>query len=342
MWKKLSRQVLSEEDDTLFQLGHPCGESGIREAIAEYLYQARGVRCSKEQVIVGAGNDYLMMLLGTILGNNRRIAMENPTYLTAYYDFLHMGYEIKAIELDEYGIDMQSLEKSAADLVYVMPSHQFPMGMVMPLKRRMALLKWAENKEERYIIEDDYDSELRYKGKPIPALQGFDRSDKVIYVGTFSKSIAPSIRISYLVLPMKLMQRYQHGKSMFSVTVSKMDQRILELFLVEGYYERYLNRMRAVYKNKHDIMLRSLKKMSEICTVSGEHAGVHLLLKLINGLTEKEAMERAKKAGIKVYGLSEYSIGVNDFKEEGILLGYACMEDCDIEAAMEILAEIWT
>lgn len=341
-WKKLSRQVLSEEDDTLFQLGNPCGEPGIRSAIAEYLYQARGVRCTAEQVIIGAGNDYLLMLLGTILGRNRRIAMENPTYLTAYYDFLHMGYEIGAVEQDEYGMEIQSLEDSGADIAYVMPSHQFPMGMVMPLKRRMELLNWAGKRENCYVIEDDYDSEFRYKGKPIPALQGFDRNDCVIYMGTFSKSIAPSIRVSYMVLPVKLMNRYLERKNQFSVTVSKSDQKILELFLKEGYYERHLNRMRAVYKNKHDVMVKCLRDMNTICTFTGEHAGVHLLINFINGLTEKEAVERAEKAGIKVYGLSEYRIGGPDFPENGILLGYACMKEEEIQAAMEQLKILWS
>lgn len=341
-WRKLSRQVLSEEEDTLFQLGNPCGEPGIRNAIAEYLYQARGVRCLAEQIIIGAGNDYLLMLLGTILGKNRRIAMENPTYLTAYYDFLHMGYEIEAVEQDEFGISMQALENSESELVYVMPSHQFPMGMVMPLKRRMELLNWAAEKENAYIIEDDYDSEFRYKGKPIPALQGFDRNDCVIYMGTFSKSIAPSIRVSYMVLPMKLTECYLKRKGPFSVTVSRADQRILERFLKEGYYERHLNRMRAVYKNKHDIMVKCLKNMSDICTFSGENAGVHMHINFINGLTEKEAVERAEKAGIKVYGLSEYRIGTSDFSGNRVLLGYACMEDEEIQAAMKQLKEIWS
>lgn len=340
-WKKLSRKVLSEEDDTLFQLGHPCGERGIREAIAEYLYQARGVHCSYQQIIIGAGNDYLLMLLGTILGRNRRIAMENPTYLTAYYDFLNIGYDIESIGQDTQGMKVEELEQSGADVAYVMPSHQFPMGMVMPLKRRMALLNWAREKEGRYIIEDDYDSEFRYKGKPIPALKGFDSDGCVIYIGTFSKSLAPSIRISYMVLPDKLMNCYMEKKSPFSVTVSKADQRILELFLREGYYERHLNRMRAVYKNKHDMMLKCLRDMSSICTYSGEHAGVHMLLTFVNGVTEKEAAERAKAAGIKVYGLSEYRIRDYEDPENRILLGYACLEEEEIQKAMEILKEVW-
>ena len=341
IWRKLSREVLSQEGDSLFQLGDPCGEFGIRRAVAEYLHSARGVDCDPDQIIIGAGNDYLLMLLWVILGKNRKIAMENPTYLSAYYDLIHMGCQILPVGQDSQGIRIEELEKTGADTVYVMPSHQFPMGMVMPLARRMELLKWAGSREGRYIIEDDYDSEFRYKGQPIPALSGFDQKGCVIYLGTFSKSLAPSVRVSYMVLPPALIKDYLALGHLFSVTVSRTDQKILEMFLGEGHYERHLNRMRAVYKNKHDLMVRCLKEMSHICAFSGENAGVHLVLKFCNGLTEKEAVRRAKEAGIKVYGVSEYRIQKSEKEENMVLLGYATMEDKDIEEAMKKLKEIW-
>lgn len=341
IWRKLSREVLSQEGDSLFQLGDPCGEPGIRQAVAEYLHSARGVDCDPGQIIIGAGNDYLLMLLWVILGKNRKIAMENPTYLSAYYDFLHMGSHILPVGQDEQGIRIEELEKTEADTVYVMPSHQFPMGMVMPLKRRTELLKWAGAREGRYIIEDDYDSEFRYKGQPIPALSGFDQKGCVIYLGTFSKSLAPSVRVSYMVLSRELMNTYLSLEHLFSVTVSRTDQKILELFLREGYYERHLNRMRAVYKNKHDLMVKCLKDMSHICTFSGENAGVHLLVEFCNGLTEQEAVFRAKESGIKVYGVSEYRIQKTSKEENMVLLGYATLREEDIEKAMKSLKKIW-
>lgn len=176
-WQKLSRRVLKEADSNLFQLGNPWGEPGFRQEIADYLYQARGVHCRAEQILIGAGNDYLLMLLGTILDRNKKIIMEDPTYLTAYYDFLHMGFQVKTVGQDGSGLNVMELEHTGGEIVYVMPSHQFPMGTVMPLSRRMELLSWAGKQEGRYIIEDDYDSEFRYKGKPIPALKGFDNHD---------------------------------------------------------------------------------------------------------------------------------------------------------------------
>lgn len=340
-WRKLSRECLTDDRAELFRLGNPQGEYGLRNAICSYLHQARGVNCRPEQVIVGAGSDYLLMLLIMIIGSRHRVALENPTYRQAYRIFENLSCEVCTVDMDSRGMQVDRLRESGADIAFVMPSHQYPLGIVMPIRRRMELLKWADEEPGRYIIEDDYDSEFRYKGQPIPALAGFDQKGCVIYLGTFSKSLAPSVRVSYMVLPPVLMKAYLSLGHLFSVTVSRTDQKILELFLREGYYERHLNRMRAVYKNKHDLMVRYLKEMSHICTFSGENAGVHLVVRFCNGLTEKEGIRRAKEAGIKVYGVSEYRIRQVEKEENRVLLGYATMEEKDIEEAMKKLKEIW-
>ena len=339
-WKQLAKQVLSDSTEEIFAQGNPYGEDSFREAIAEYLYHARGVKCEKSQILVGAGNDYLLMVLATLFECNKKVAMENPTYLSAWYDLKHTGCSVCTVKSDEMGICIEELEKTGADVVYVMPSHQFPMGTVMPLKRRMELLRWADE-NQTYIIEDDYDSEFRYKGKPIPALQGFDKNERVIYIGTFSKSIAPSIRISYMALPKKLMRYYQ-SRYPFAVTISKVDQKIVELFLRNGHYERHLNRMRRLYKNKHDWILRWVKEeMGEICSCFGEHAGIHLLLRFHNGISEDEAVERAKSAGIRVYGLSEFFVQEKKETEAVVLIGYATLTEEEIKEALQILSRIW-
>lgn len=339
-WKQLAKQVLSHSTEEIFAQGNPCGEDSLRETIAEYLYHARGVRCESSQILVGAGNDYLLMVLAALLENHKKVAMENPTYPSAWYALKHTGCLMSTVKSDEMGICIEELEKTSADVVYVMPSHQFPMGTVIPLKRRLELLRWADE-HQAYIIEDDYDSEFRYKGKPIPALQGFDKNERVIYIGTFSKSIAPSIRISYMVLPKELMWHYQ-SREPFAVTVSKTDQKIVELFLKNGHYERHLNRMRRIYKGKHDLILRWVKEeMSEICSCFGEHAGIHLLLRFHNGISEKEAVERAKKAGIRIYGLSEFLVQKKEQKEAVVLIGYATLKENEIEEALQILSRIW-
>ena len=343
IWRKISREVLLEENSALFQLGDPEGEWSLRTVIAEYLHHARGVNCRPEQIVMGAGNDYLVILLSLLLGRDIRIAMENPTYRSAWNCFRSLGHSVAAVPLDEAGMDVERLEESGASAAYVMPSHQFPMGTVMPIRRRLQLLQWAAGREGRFLIEDDYDSEFRYRGKPIPALQGYDTHDCVIYLGTFSKAIAPGIRVSYMVLPERLLPVYRERASVFSATISRIDQSVLEIFLREGHFERHLNRMRAVYKAKHDLLVKNLRELSGILEVSGEHAGVHLLVHFRNGITEQEAIARAASAGIRVYGLSEYIIG--EMPERGrntVLLGYGPLRMQEIEEACRTLKQAWS
>ncbi len=268
-WRRISKNTLIDDNREIFAAGDPQGEYLFREAIRSYLHSARGVNCLPEQIIVGAGSEYLLMLLSQILGRDRTIAMENPTYRQAYRVFDSLQYQVVPVDMDQSGMDVSLLEKSGADIAYVMPSHQYPTGIIMPVKRRQELLAWAYEQENRYLIEDDYDSEFRYKGKPIPALQGMDDRERVIYCGTFSKSIAPAIRVSYVVLPIPLYQIYQRRISFYASTVSRIDQNILYQFLSEGHYERHLNRMRAVYKSKHDVLTAGLKSFEDQFLIGG-------------------------------------------------------------------------
>ena len=341
VWRKLSKDILIDDKTELFRSGDSQGEYGFRHAICNYLYQARGVNCSPDQVIVGAGSDYILMLLGMILGKEHTIAFEDPTYKQAYRVTKGMGYRIVPVSLDKNGMKVSDLEKSGADIAYVTPSHQYPTGIVMPMKRRMELLKWAYAQDGRYIIEDDYDSEFRYKGKPIPALQGYDAREKVIYLGTFSKSIAPAIRLSYMILPKQLLEEYDKKSGFVNSTVSKVDQMIVQRFIEDGYFERHLNKTRALYKARHDTLIEELKPVSELCSISGEHAGVHLLLTFENGMTEEELIQKAKERDIRVYGLSDYCIGAEDRTEPTILLGYANLTEEQIKEAIGILRKCW-
>ena len=341
-WRKLSKAVLMEENRRLFGLGDPQGEQELRETIAAYLHQARGVTAKPEQIVVGAGNDFLLLLLCSMLGTGQKIAMESPTYRKAYDLFANLSNEVCTVGMDDSGMRIDELEKSGACLAYVMPSHQFPLGTVMPVGRRMQLLSWAEASPERYIIEDDYDSEFRYKGKPIPALQGYDRGEKVIYIGTFSRSIAPAIRVSYMVLPGGLMSLYQERGRKISSTVSRVDQMIIAGFLNAGYYERHLNRMRAVYKGRHDALLEEMKAFRRIGYVRGENAGVHILFTFTNGLKEAEAVRSAAAEGVAVCGLSRYYIGGEQPAESStVILGYANLSEEEIRSAARRLARAW-
>ena len=340
-WRKISRSVLKEEDRELFLKGEPQGDLILREAIREYLHAARGVNCDVSQIIIGAGNEYLLMLLSTVIGQNHKVALENPTYKQAYRLFKSLSYDVCTVDMDEKGMKVADLKSSGADIAFVMPSHQYPLGIVMPMKRRMELLKWAAKDPARYIIEDDYDSEFRYKGKPIPALQGYDRWEKVIYIGTFSKSIAPSIRVSYMVLPAPLLKEFQKKSSFLSSTVSRVDQLILQKFIEDGHYERHLNRIRTLYKSRHDTLMGCLKTFQKICTISGENAGVHMLLHFAGDMTEEELIRKAAEKGVRVYGLSQYYIDPPDGLKPTIMLGYANISEDKMKEAVKLLEEAW-
>ena len=238
VWKRITKNILNDSNSELFAQGEAQGDYDLRLTISRYLHSSRGVNCRPEQIIVGAGNDYLLLLLEKILGRHVGIAMENPTYKRAYRIFRSFAYHIVTVDMDDKGMRADRLEQEPVRVAYVMPSHQYPTGAVMTIGRRAELLRWAEKKPDRYLIEDDYDSEFRYRGKPIPSLQSSDDRGKVIYIGTFSKAIAPAIRVSYMVLPETLLEVYRRDCSFYSCTVSRIDQRILNEFIRDGYFER--------------------------------------------------------------------------------------------------------
>ena len=337
-WRKISRAVLREEEKELFLKGDPQGDLPLREEIRDYLHGARGVNCQADQIIIGAGNEYLLMLLSQLLGRNSGIAMEDPTYVQAYRVLSGMGHTVYPVAMDESGMAVSELSRLPVRAAYVMPSHQFPTGIVMPVRRRQELLVWANREPDRYLIEDDYDSEFRYKGKPIPALQGMDTDGRVIYMGTFSKAIAPAIRVGYLVLPRTLLDKYRREAMFYSSTVSRVDQKILAQFIGGGYFERHLNRMREIYKGKHDILLSELKPLENRFDIAGEYAGLHVLLTCRKETVENRLVRAAEKKGVKVYGLSGFYINKDQKQDTGtIILGYARLDEEKIREGARLL-----
>lgn len=346
IWRRITKNILSQDKWETFSLGEAKGDLQLRETIVRYLHASRGVKADASQIIVGAGNDYLLMLLRYVLGEGRTIAFENPTYPRAYKIFKLFAGKLVTVCSDENGVCVDDLQEKGADVVYVMPSHQHPTGVVMPIGRRLELLKWASQDENRYVIEDDYDSEFRYRGKPIPSLQASDAAGKVIYIGTFSKSIAPAIRVSFMVLPKKLMRRYERQYAVFSSTVSRIDQAVLNDFIREGAFERHLNRMRKVYKEKHELLLEELKPFLEDFTLSGENAGLHVLLTDKRGRSEKELKEAAAGAGVRVYGICESLVepaakGEDERRGATVLLGFGGLTQEQIRSGTALLKEAW-
>lgn len=343
-WKKLSREILVDANSEIFALGNSQGDEELRATIGSYLHSSRGVNCEPEQIVIGAGTDYLLMLLEKILGRNITIAMENPTYRRAYQVLAASGCRIEALPMDDGGLCVDALRHSRARVAYVMPSHQFPTGTVMPIGRRLELLRWAKQEEGRYLIEDDYDSEFRYRGRPIPSLQASDRAGKVIYMGTFSKSIAPAIRVGYMVLPPSLMERYRKNCGFLASTVSRIDQRILNEFIRDGYFERYLNKMRKVYRDKHDFLLEQMKGMEKAFAISGENAGLHLVLTSRQGIEEKRLLERAGREGLRLYGMSDALLeggkGAEAYRNT-VLLGYGALGKEELGEGISLLKKAW-
>ncbi len=340
-WRQLSKNCLQDNTE-LFLLGNNQGDLPLRHAISHYLHQSRSVNCTEDQIVVGAGVDYLLLLLCDLLGKEKRvIAMENPAYQRAYRLFREKGHEVVPIPLDSSGMSVDELKRSNCNVAYVTPSHQYPLGIIMPIRRRIELLNWANEASDRYLIEDDHDSEFRYKGKPIPSLQGTALSENVIYIGTFSKAIAPAIRVGYMVLPPKLLQIYREHYSFYASTVSRIDQAILTEFLSKGYFERHLNRMRKVYKSKHDCLLSHLRTLPLPLSISGENAGMHLVVTIKNGESQDSLIRKAQAHRIKLYGLKEHFLNIPPDYEATFLFGYANLSEEAIESGIHALQNAW-
>ena len=340
VWRKLSKECLIDDKAEMFRLGNPQGEYGLRNAISSYLHQARGIHCHPDQIIIGAGSDYLLMLLTTVIGNCHKVALENPTYGQAYRLFERLSYKVCTVDMDQSGMRIDELEKSGADIAFVMPSHQYPLGCVMPIQRRMELLKWADGAEGRYIIEDDYDSEFRFSGQPIPSLQGLEEETPVIYIGTFSKTLYPALRLGYVVLPKSLTAPLKKVHNDLYRGGHLLIQAALAEFIREGYYAAHIRKMRQLYSRRRQMLVELISRQL------GEHylgsfssnAGLHMILQLPSGSDDAVIAQQANAQGLLVRPLSRYY--VNEEKRSGLLLGFASIEEHEMTAAFTRLADI--
>ncbi len=340
-WRKLTIQSLYQDHGALFYTGHPQGELLLREQIAKHLFSSRGVRCTANQIIIGAGSQVLMGLLCLLIGKEPIYALENPGFHRTRITIQDLGIQTIPIPLDPAGINIKQLKNSEASVVYVTPSHQFPYGMIMPIPRRMELLKWAED-QNGYIIEDDYDGEYRYKGKPIPSLQGLDTKGKVVYLGTFSKSLIPSIRISYMVLPSTLVTKYHEHFTVYKQSVSRLHQDTLYRFMNDGHWQSHLNKMRTLYRKKHATLLSAIQNyLGDKVDVIGENSGLHIVLEVKNNMKEDQLISMAMSVGVKVYPLSIYYQGFKEDLGSSVLLGFGGLSESEIDTGIQLLKEAW-
>lgn len=321
LFRKYARDAFEKESSMLLERGDNQGEYALRNEIRRYLYHSRGVKCSNEQIIIGSSTEQLFTLL-TMLLPNSRYYIENPGYPLIKKVLNNMNHAYHHIDVDKDGILVNMLG-TEANIVHVSPSHQFPTGAVLSVKRRTELLKWAAKKDGRYIIEDDYDSEFRYKGRPIKALQSIDAQHKVIYMSTFSKSIFPSIRTAYMVLPQPLIQRYHQHTNKPSITVPRHIQYIITKFMESGEFERNINRMRKVYKRKMEIALEALVPYQSHIQIKGAHAGMHFVV-------EFRTIVHLNKLDVEYDTISRYMESPAPESFQQLIVGFGSFEDDEI------------
>ncbi len=342
LWRKISKEVINDYDKDLLRTGDPKGYPGLRSSIARYLHNSRGVECHMDQIIISSGTEFLLQLLIQLLDASSVYAIENPGYEKLNLLFKSSRVEYVSVPLDAHGMKPETLEEYHADVACITPSHQFPTGCIMPVNRRIQLLNWAYEKRQRYIIEDDYDSEFRYSGKPIPSLQGIDREGKVIYMGAFSKSLSPALRVSYMVLPEQLIRLYHEKLSFYICPVPTIEQKTLQRFIDEGHFERHLNRMRNLYRQKRETLVAAIHEKLPGAQVEGASSGLHFTLCVNNGMSEQELINAAADCKAKVYGISRYYSSLpSDNSGNTLLLGFATLKIDEIDDAVSLLNKAW-
>lgn len=333
VWNKLQREVVLDYDKELLSPMPKFGCMELRQAIAQHLADFRGMRVNPDNILVGAGTDYLYNILVQLLGRDRGYAVEEPGYAKIRSVYTACGAQCYSVGVDSQGALAEI--PAEADLLHISPSHNFPTGITMSMARRQAVLGWAEA-EDRYIIEDDFDSEFRYSGHPKPALQSMD-SRKVIYMNTFSKSLAPSIRIGYLVLPDELKERFLHHLGFYGCTVPSLEQYTLARFLSRGYFEKHINRMRRFYDLRRRELIAEIAPFADVMQVEEQDAGLHFLLHVKTELPDSELVEKLAKAGIRAPALSAYYHNPRQAPAHRLIINYSGLEVQDFSAMLQVL-----
>ena len=341
LWKRYVSKAFLHKD-RLVSYGNIKGEEELRTEIAKYIHSSRGVYTQSSQIIIGAGVQNLLSILCSILKlENSSIAFEEPGFKNGRRIFADNGFSIKPIKMKNNGIDMEQLVDSGETLVYVSPSHQFPTGYIMPIGRRNQLLNWAKTNNGT-IIEDDYDSEFRYFGRPIPALKGLDTRGNVVYLGSFSKVIPPSIRISYMVLPEKFLDVYQKKSSLYNQAASTIEQLALAQFMSDGHLERQIRKLRKLYYEKSRLFFDAIKNiLGENVEVNANESGLHTILTVKSPLQARQLVEKALDHGCSVAPVEDYYWEVAPEKSPQIILYFSKIPGDQMETAIKRLKDAW-
>jgi len=306
-WKRLYNKVISDSDTKIYNNGSIQGEKVLREEIADFVNTMRGGHTSADQVIVGAGVQYLLgILIGIIKNDYSAVAVETPGYSKAEFIFEDYLFNVKRIPVTDNGFPISSLKDSNAKLVYISPSHQYPLGTIMAINKRMELLDWAY-KNNGLIIEDDYDGIIRYGGMPIPCLQGLDKNDCVIYLGSFSKMLLPSLRISFMVIPRNLLPTYYSIKSRYTQSTSKVDQLVLANFMKEGYMLKHLRKIKRIYRKKNLLLTNSIgEKFKDKIEIINSDSGLHIVCEANTSKSVLKINEDSRKNNLLLNIVSDF------------------------------------
>lgn len=334
-WSKLTREILASKDKLLLKRAPYNGILALRKAIQNHLFSFLGLDVSVEQIVIGSGSEYLYNCLIELLGKDYLYAYENPGHKSIRKIYEMNGCRHLPINLDEDGLSVKELIDSKADVVHITPSHNFPTGITMPIKRRLEIYNYISDRG--YIIEDDYDSEFRLHGNPIPSLFQIANGNRVIYMNTFSKTLAPSFRISYMVLPNDLLSKYQKMFLSFASSVSTIDQMVLAKFIDEGYFERHLSRVRNYYKNIRNRLLEGLNKINNI-EIKEENAGLHFIILHHLNVKDEALIKKAKKLGLNIITISSYY--EKPFISHQILINYAGLTLEDVPLTIKLLKKL--
>jgi GntR family transcriptional regulator/MocR family aminotransferase len=341
VWARLLWRHGQRQSDEMMAYGDPAGFGPLREAIAEYLRTARGVRCDAGDILIVSGSQMAVQICAmALLGPGDAVCVEEPGYPGARDALAISGARVVPVPLDRDGIDVGRLaaQGGRVRLVYVTPSHQYPLGISMTAARRLALLAWAR-RGQRWILEDDYDSEYRYASRPLGALQGMDGAARVIYIGTFSKVLFPSLRVGYLVAPPSLwgiLVRLREALDIFSPTLT---QAVLADFLREGHFARHLRRMRKLYLGRRNALVEQIRaRLGDLLTIAGADAGLHLTAFLPPGVDDREVLRRGSARGITATALSTCYAGRR--ARAGLVLGFGGSDEGRLAAAVETLGGV--
>lgn len=338
LWARLTRQVLSEGAH-LAPVPHQ-GLPALRQAIAQDLRDFKGMAVSPEQIVVGAGAEYLYLLLAQLLGREAVIALEDPGYPKIRQVYGKWGADCRPVPLDGQGMRLDALYASGATAAHLSPAHHYPTGIVTPIARRQALLRWAEE-ADGLLIEDDYDSEFRFTGRPLPTLQSIDGRGRVVYMNTFSQTISPSMRVGFMVLPPRLLERCRRELGFYASTVPALEQQVLARFLSGGGYEQHLSRTRKKYRLLREAVLERFRQYPFAASLTDRGAGLHFLLRLNTGESDQALRRRAEGLGVRLGFLSEYAAVPSPAYAHTLVVNYAGLHVEQLDEAEALLSRVF-